>query len=85
MAIANVLNMPMMFLGGLFFPVGGLPLVLRVIVFVNPLTYLSDGLRMSLGVESGTFSLPLTVGVPLAWILVCVLVASRRLKWDVER
>jgi ABC-2 type transport system permease protein len=85
MAIANILNMPMMFLGGLFFPVGGLPLVLRIIVFINPLTYLSDGLRMSLGVEAGTFSLPMTVGVPLAWILVCVLVASRRLKWDVER
>ncbi len=85
MAIANVLNMPMMFLGGLFFPVGGLPFVLRMIVFVNPLTYLSDGLRMSLGVETGTFSLPLAVGIPLAWILVCVLVASRRLKWDVER
>lgn len=85
MAIANILNMPMMFLGGLFFPVGGLPLLLRIIVFVNPLTYLSDGLRMSLGVESGTFSLPMTVGVPLAWILICVLVASQRLKWDVER
>ena len=85
MAIANVLNMPMMFLGGLFFPVGGLPLVLRIIVFVNPLTYLSDGLRESLGVEAGTFSLPLTVGVPLAWILICVLIASRRLEWDVQR
>lgn len=85
MAIANILNMPMMFLGGLFFPVSGLPWLLKVIVFVNPLTYLAAGLRMSLGVETGTFSLPLTVGVPLAWILICVLVASRRLKWDVER
>lgn len=85
MAIANILNMPMMFLGGLFFPISGLPLLLKVVVFLNPLTYLAEGLRMSLGVQSGTFSLPLTVAVPLCWIVFCILVASRRLSWDVER
>ncbi|MEA3238555.1 MAG: ABC transporter permease [Candidatus Bipolaricaulota bacterium] len=85
MAIANVLNMPMMFLGGLFFPIGGLPWVLKAIVLVNPLTYLAEGLRTSLGVQSGTISSPLTIGVPLCWIVLCILIASLRLNWDVER
>jgi len=84
MAIGNILNMPMMFLGGLFFPVTGLPLVLKAIVYVNPLTYLAKGLRVSLGTEAGTLSVSM-IAVPLAWIAVCVAVASWRLSWDVER
>ena len=85
MATANILNMPMMFLSGLFFPVAGLPLALRLIVYVNPVSYLAQGLRASVGVESSGFSLPLVVGVPVAWIALSVLVTSMRLKWDVER
>ena len=85
MAVANILNMPMMFLSGLFFPVAGLPLALRLIVYVNPVSYLAQGLRASVGVESSGFSLPLVVGVPVAWIALSVLVTSMRLKWDVER
>jgi len=85
MAIANILNMPMMFLGGLFFPISGLPPVLKALVFANPLTYLAEGLRVSLGVETGALSTPLTIVVPLSWIAICLLVASRRLKWDVGR
>jgi len=85
MAIANILNMPMMFLGGLFFPISGLPPVLKVLVFANPLTYLAEGLRVSLGVETGALSTPLTIVVPLSWIAICLLIASRRLKWDVGR
>ena len=85
MAIAQVLNMPMMFLSGLFFPTTGLPLFLTVIVYVNPVSYLAEGLRMSVGVEAGTFVLPLVIGVPLAWIALSIVVATRRLRWDVER
>ena len=85
MAIAQVLNMPMMFLSGLFFPTSGLPLFLTAIVYVNPVSYLAEGLRMSVGVEAGTFVLPLVIGVPLAWIALSIVVATRRLRWDVER
>ena len=85
MAFANVVNMPMMFLSGLFFPTSELPLFLTVIVYVNPVSYLAKGLRMSLGVETETFALPLVIGVPLVWIVLSIVVASRRLRWDVER
>lgn len=85
MAIANILNMPMMFISGLFFLVSGLPAALKAIVYVNPVSYLADGVRASVGVESGLFSMPLLVGVPLAWIVVSSAVASWRLRLDVER
>jgi len=85
MATANILNLPMMFLSGLFFPIAGLPLFLRFVVYVNPVSYLVEGLRVSLGVQAGTLAPGLVIGVPLGWIALSILIASRRLKWDVER
>ncbi len=85
MAIANIVNMPMMFLGGLFFPTGSVPPALRVIMLANPVTYLVDGLRASAGVSAATFGRGVSLGVPCAWIVGCAVVASLRLKWDVGR
>ena len=85
MAIANIINMPMMFLGGLFFPIGQLPTALRVVMYANPLTYLADGLRTSLGVETGLFPRWLVVAVPMAWLVLCAGIAAIRLRWDVSR
>jgi ABC-2 type transport system permease protein len=85
MAIANILNMPMMFLSGLFFPITGLPTFIKAIVYVNPVSYLADGLRASVGVESGVFPTSLVVAVPLAWIAVSSGIAAWRLRWDVGR
>lgn len=85
MAIANILNMPMMFLSGLFFPVAGLPFFLRAILWVNPVSYLAEGLRFSLGTGQLTVPLVLTFLVPLGWVALSVGVAVRRLRWDVAR
>jgi len=85
MAAANILNMPMMFLSGLFFPIAGLPFFLRLIVYANPLSYLAQGLRASLGIETSVFTPTQILGVPLAWIALSVVIASIRLRWDVER
>jgi len=86
MAIANILNMPMMFLSGMFFPIAGLPAFMLAIVYANPVSYLLEGLRRSVGVQAGTLMpAQLTILVPLGWILVSAVVASRKLRWDVER
>ncbi|MCD5416045.1 ABC transporter permease [Candidatus Bipolaricaulota bacterium] len=85
MAIANIINMPMMFLGGIFFPVGELPVALQALVYANPLTYLGKGLRASLGVGPPVSPGYLAIIVPLLWIVACTLIAAKRLKWDVER
>ncbi|MCK5826974.1 ABC transporter permease, partial [Candidatus Bipolaricaulota bacterium] len=44
MAAANILNMPMMFLSGMFFPTSGLPAFIMALVYLNPVTYLLEGL-----------------------------------------
>ncbi|MEW5826549.1 MAG: ABC transporter permease [Candidatus Bipolaricaulota bacterium] len=85
MALANVVNMPMMFLGGLFFPIGQLPGALRAVMLANPVTYLADLLRGLTGTAAPVLPVAASVGVPLAWIVVCALVAARRLQWDVSR
>jgi len=85
MAIANIINMPMMFLGGLFFPTGSVPPGLRVILLANPVTHLADGLRASVGVGAASYGHAVALAVPCAWIVGCVVVASLRLKWDVAR
>ncbi|MDD5220445.1 MAG: ABC transporter permease, partial [Candidatus Bipolaricaulis sp.] len=81
----NIVNMPMMFLGGLFYPLGQLPPVVRAIMMANPLTYLADALRGVTGTAAPSFPLGVSLGVPAAWIVVCAAVASWRLTWDVER
>lgn len=85
MAMANILNMPMMFLSGLFFPISGLPVFLLVLVYINPVSYLVDRLRASLGVGTATIPAALTLAVPLAWIALSAFVAAKKLRWDVER
>jgi len=85
MALANIVNMPMMFLGGLFYPLGQLPAALRAIMMANPVTYLGDALRGVTGTAAAAFPLGVSLGVAAAWILVCALVASWRLAWDVGR
>ncbi len=85
MAIANIVNMPMMFLGGLFFPIGELPPALRAAMLANPVTYLADGLRASTGAEASVFPTVVTVAVPLAWIALCMGIAAFRLRLDGKR
>ncbi len=85
MSIANILNMPLLFLSGIFFPVSGLPIALQAFVYANPVTYLVDGLRTSVGVGAGQLPLWTTFAVPLAWIILAGAVAGYRLQWDVDR
>lgn len=85
MAIANILNIPLMSLGGLFFPVGDLPGFLQAVVLVNPVTYIASGLRAGLGLTEGAASPIASVLVPIGWIVLSVLVAARRLSWEAKR
>jgi ABC-2 type transport system permease protein len=57
---------PMIFLSGVFFPVGNLPVWMNVVVKINPVTYGVDSIRqMMLGVGgSGGESAPLGAALP---------------------
>lgn len=85
MALANAINLPMTFLSGLYYQLGPLPGPLRILLSVNPLSYLADGLRRVIGLEGATSPLWLCVLVPILWMAFSLLVAGRRLSWDVGR
>lgn len=58
--LANFIRFPMMFLGGVFVPVAGLPVWLQIIARLLPLTYSVEALRAAL--TKGTWS---TAGLDL--------------------
>ncbi len=60
--IMNFLVMPMFFLSGAMFPVSGLPAWLKIVVYINPLTYGVDLLR-NIVLRISTFPLFLNCGV----------------------
>jgi ABC-2 type transport system permease protein len=46
--IMNLIISPLLFLSGIFYPIENLPFALRVVSYLNPLTYGVDGLRGAL-------------------------------------
>ena len=64
----TALRLPMIFIGGVFIPIQALPLQLRVISYLTPLTYMIDALREAMTVPS--IELTLDLGVLLAWVVI---------------
>jgi ABC-2 type transport system permease protein len=78
MGKGQVMTMPLFFASNAIYPIVLMPMWLRSIASVNPLTYEVDGLR-ALMVQGGTSTLGLGVdfGVLLAFVTVLVVVATR--------
>ena len=80
--ITQVVQFPMMFLSGVFFPIAAMPEFLQSIARLIPLTYLADALRQVM--VGGVPFAPLWVCavVLLAWLVVCFAIASRKFRWQ---
>ena len=80
--ITQVVQFPMMFLSGVFFPIEAMPQFLQSIARLIPLTYLADALRQVM--VGGTPFAPLWVcaAVLLGWLVVCFAIASRKFQWQ---
>jgi len=80
-AAANVITFSMMILSGTFIPLSSMPLFLRALAQVLPLTYVSNGLRASM-----IFGQPETAIVDTVIItalgLACIGVGSLITKWE---
>ena len=63
--LANAFRFPMMFLGGVFVPVTSLPLGLRIVARVLPLTYAVEALQAAMGGRS-----PVAPGLDLSALAV---------------
>jgi ABC-2 type transport system permease protein len=80
--ITQVVQFPMMFLSGVFFPIEAMPSFLQSIARLIPLTYLADALRQVM--VGGTAFAPLWIcaAVLLGWLVVCFAIAARKFQWQ---
>ena len=80
--ITSVIQFPMMFLSGTFFPINDMPDVLQGIARVIPLTYLSDALRQVMVSGAAFAPLWLCAAVLVGWLVVCFGIASVKFRWQ---
>jgi ABC-2 type transport system permease protein len=80
--VVQVVQMPLMFLSGIFFPFDFMPEFLRNVARFLPLTYLGDGLRQSL--VNGTQIAPIEMDLAIltGWLVVCLGISARSFRWD---
>ncbi len=79
--IGQILNFPLQFLGGIYFPVNDVPWFIKWILIINPITYLASGIRDTLGVMPSPYPIYLTILVPLAYTLVFLLISIKKYKY----
>jgi ABC-2 type transport system permease protein len=80
--IAGFISFPLMFLGGVFFPIKNMPEVIQPFVNLLPITHLSTSLRqvMNVGADMSTLW-PETV-LLAGWMVVAFVIASFSFKWE---
>jgi ABC-2 type transport system permease protein len=80
--MTSMVQFPMMFLSGAFFPIDAMPDALQAVARIIPLTYLADALRQVM-VGGAPFA-PLSVcfAVLVAWLVVCFGIAARKFRWQ---
>ena len=81
-ALTSVVQFPLMFLSGIFFPISFMPDWLQPVAAVMPLTYLGDALRQVMVGGSAYAPLLVDVGVLGAWLAGCFLIAARFFRWQ---
>jgi ABC-2 type transport system permease protein len=80
--MTQIVQLPMMFLSGIFFPLEVMPEWLRGVATVMPLTYLGDALRQTM--VGGTPFAPLGVDalVLVGWLAASLVISARFFRWQ---
>jgi ABC-2 type transport system permease protein len=81
-AIANLIILPMAFLGGAFIPLDFAPTWIRQVSYVMPLRYLVTGMQNVMARGDGPASALPAIGILLAITAVLTLVSVRVFRWD---
>ena len=80
--MTSVVQFPMMFLSGTFFPIEAMPDPLQAVARLIPLTYLSDALRQVMVDGSAFAPLYVCAAVLLGWLVVCFAISARTFRWQ---
>lgn len=84
-AIANLLVFPMMFLGGVFFPVEAMPDWLQGIVHYLPLTFFSHALREVMARGATFADIASDLSWMMAWAVVLIVLANISFRFEEKR
>jgi ABC-2 type transport system permease protein len=82
MPIIQLIQFPMLFLSGIFFPVEFFPAFMRPIVDAIPLTYLGDAFRQVMVEATPIHSLTIDGAVLVGWLVACLVLAIRFFRWE---
>jgi ABC-2 type transport system permease protein len=78
----SIVQFPLMFLSGIFFPISFMPGWLQPVAAAMPLTYLADALRQTMVGGAAYASLGVDAVVLGAWMVICFLIAARFFRWQ---
>lgn len=80
--IAGFISFPLLFLGGVFFPISNMPEVIQPYVKLLPISHLSTALRQIMNVGASLSDLWLDALLLSGWMIVAFIIASFTFKWE---
>jgi ABC-2 type transport system permease protein len=80
--MTSVVQFPLMFLSGIFFPLEIMPDWLRGVATLMPLTYLGDALRQTMVGGTAFAPLPVDLAILGGWLAVCFAISARFFRWQ---
>lgn len=80
--IAGFISFPMLFLGGVFFPINDMPEFLQPFVKALPISHLTTALRQVMNVGEGITMLWSETLLLGGWLVVSFIIASYTFKWE---
>jgi ABC-2 type transport system permease protein len=81
-AMTSIVQFPLMFLSGIFFPIAFMPNWLQPVAALLPLTYLADALRQTM--VGGVAYAPLAFDALVlgGWLIVSFVISARFFRWQ---
>jgi len=80
--IAGFISFPLLFLGGVFFPISNMPEVIQPYVKLLPISHLSTALRQVMNVGADLSVLWFDALLLGGWMIVAFIIASFTFKWE---
>lgn len=80
--LSNIVSMPMMFLGGVFFPVDGAPAWIQPLIKVLPLKYLGDAMRGVMIKGDSLQAISMDIYILLAVTCIFFIISVKLWRWE---
>ncbi len=81
-ALTSIVQFPLMFLSGIFFPIDFMPEFLRPVATLMPLTYLGDALRQVMVGGAPFATLTVDALVLATWLIGSFVISARFFRWQ---